>query len=157
MSAGIGGGVNRVAHLVERDSLPVGQIGSLDLAVRDLADRTHPHSAAGFGRRHSIVLPPLTLMTCPVTNDASGEARYATMEATSAISAGRPIGMTSTYFCTACGALAIAFFTFSVATMHGDTTLKVTPSVANSRASPVVIPCTPPFAALYPAWFQSPF
>ena len=41
-----------------------------------------------------MVLPPLTLMTCPVTKAASAVARYATIEATSVISAALPMGMT---------------------------------------------------------------
>src|SRR5258708_7050897 len=146
--ADIGSRVNFTLIVIESDPLSVRQLGPLDFTLDDFRCCANRDLVGVRRLHHSMVLPPLTLMTCPVTNDDSVDARYATMEATSSISAGRPMGTTSMYFFTACGALANAFCTFSVFTMQGATTFKVIPSVANSRARPVVMPCTPPFAAL---------
>ena len=65
--------------------------------------RSYGYTRARAGAPHSIVLPPFTLMTCPVTNDACAEARKLTTAATSCISPGRPLGMTPTNFSNACG------------------------------------------------------
>jgi hypothetical protein len=43
------------------------------LAVEKVGNYTN--QKFGHRARHNIVLPPLTLMTCPVTNDASFDAR----------------------------------------------------------------------------------
>src|SRR5262245_11063681 len=78
------------------------------------------------------------------------------MEATSSISAGRPMGMTLTNFAASAGLLLVIAIICGVFTAQGATVLTVMPSLANSRAIPVVRPCTPPLAALYAAWSHNP-
>jgi hypothetical protein len=90
----VGGAQARVAALAQQGDRGVQDAPACVFAAFGLRA---PHR--GSGRRsgrgaHSIVLPPLTLMTCPVTKDASRDARYSTIDATSSSSAARPIGMT---------------------------------------------------------------
>ena len=67
VGASIGGRVQPVFDPVQGNQGTVVQHLLLDLALGNIGFRAK--------NAHGIVLPPLTLITCPVTNDASCDAR----------------------------------------------------------------------------------
>ncbi len=74
MCTKIGRSINRSIHVVDGEGGTVRHGGGPDFAVGKIGDHAD-QNVVGHGIRHNIVLPPLTLMTCPVTNDASFDAR----------------------------------------------------------------------------------
>ena len=113
--------------------------------------RTHLLACCPAGTSvHCMLLPPLTLMTCPVMKDASSDARNATVATTSSIEARRPVGIRPIIFPKKSG-YRRAFSASRgppVSTPEGATVLTVIPCGANSRARPELMPCMPPLAAL---------
>src|ERR1700748_3342804 len=107
--------------------------------------RAPAFSVLGFfvfgGSRHVVpqtlqeaVLPPLTLMICPVMNDALSEVTY---RIASAISSGRPVRFIGTPAASAAfrSALPVKRSSIAVSTGPGATALTRTPEVAASSAA----------------------
>jgi len=74
MRAEICRGVQRSIDIIDRQIGAVWHGGGADLSLWKVRDHSHKNLLC-HRVHHSIVLPPLTLMTCPVTNEASLEAR----------------------------------------------------------------------------------
>jgi len=75
MRARIRGRVDRAVHPIQCDVGSIRQSRLLDLTFEHFIDRAENDCFTHVDETYSIVLPPLTLMTWPVTNEASAEAR----------------------------------------------------------------------------------
>jgi hypothetical protein len=74
MGTRIGRGIESSIDIVDGERAAVRHRCGPNFAVGKIRDYSD-QDAICHDIRHNIVLPPLTLMTCPVTNDASFDAR----------------------------------------------------------------------------------